>query len=70
MPFVFLQRNSCSQNKDEQSEFAKCCTIFSGEEEIYHYTVKFIAIFSMYDTKQIPDSQLSMSVNKITIRKI
>ena len=28
-------------------------SIFSGEEEKYHYAVKFIVIFSMYDMKQI-----------------
>ena len=28
-------------------------SIFSGEDEKYHYAVKFIAIFSMFDTKQI-----------------
>ena len=27
--------------------------ILSGEEEKYHYAVKFVAIFSMYDTNQI-----------------
>ena len=44
--------------------------IFSGEEEEYRYAVKFIIIFSMYDTKQITDFPLSIDVNGIIIKFI
>ena len=56
MHFVFLQRNIYSHHQVEQSEFYEIIdnlSIFSGEGEKYHYAVKFIAILSMYDTKQI-----------------